>query len=217
MSTMRRERRLACPNWTLRSCTASVGGQRGAPYGDAAGRALLQGVRPPVGGQQPASRLDADDRKQCGRPGCAGSPQHSLRASGHHPCPVSIRALTAEQTLKGAGSASTMIEGLSAITLATHDMCRAVRFYQALGFELLFGGGEAAFTSFRVGTSYLNLIAQPAERQWSWWGRVIFYVGDVASIGPSGLLRCHREPQFTDQRPTSPRQRGPGASGRKRA
>jgi catechol 2,3-dioxygenase-like lactoylglutathione lyase family enzyme len=94
-----------------------------------------------------------------------------------------------------------MIEGLSAITLATHDMCRAVRFYQALGFELLFGGEAAAFTSFRVGTSYLNLIAQPAERQWSWWGRVIFYVGDVASIGPSGLLRCRREPQFTDQRP----------------
>ena len=29
-----------------------------------------------------------------------------------------------------------MIEGLSAITLATHDMRRAVRFYQALGFEL---------------------------------------------------------------------------------
>jgi catechol 2,3-dioxygenase-like lactoylglutathione lyase family enzyme len=45
-----------------------------------------------------------------------------------------------------------MIEGLSAITLATHDMCRAVRFYQALGFELLFGGEAAAFTSFRVGT-----------------------------------------------------------------
>src|SRR4051812_48571405 len=75
-----------------------------------------------------------------------------------------------------------MIEGLSAITLATHDMCRAVRFYQALGFELLFGGEAAAFTSFRVGTSYLNLIAQPAERQWSWWGRVIFYVGDVDGL-----------------------------------
>ena len=32
---------------------------------------------------------------------------------------------------------STMIEGLSAITLATHDMRRAVRVYQALGFEVL--------------------------------------------------------------------------------
>jgi hypothetical protein len=27
-----------------------------------------------------------------------------------------------------------------------------------------------SFTSFRAGTSYLNLIAQPAERHWSWWG-----------------------------------------------
>jgi catechol 2,3-dioxygenase-like lactoylglutathione lyase family enzyme len=75
-----------------------------------------------------------------------------------------------------------MIEGLSAITLATQDMRRAVRFYQALGFELLYGGEAAAFTSFRVGTSYLNLIAQPADRQWSWWGRVIFHVGDVDGL-----------------------------------
>ena len=68
-----------------------------------------------------------------------------------------------------------MIENISAITLATHDMARAVRFYRMLGFEVIFGGDEAAFTSFRAGTSYLNLIAQPAERTWSWWGRVIFY------------------------------------------
>src|SRR6516165_9888511 len=66
-----------------------------------------------------------------------------------------------------------MIESISAITLATHDMPRAVRFYRMLGFEVIFGGDEAAFTSFRAGTSYLNLIAQPAERTWSWWGRVI--------------------------------------------
>ncbi len=75
-----------------------------------------------------------------------------------------------------------MIEGLSAITLTTHDMRRAVRFYQALGFEILYGGEAAAFTSFRAGTSYLNLIAQSAERQWSWWGRVIFCVADVDGL-----------------------------------
>ena len=57
-----------------------------------------------------------------------------------------------------------MIEGISAITLATHDMSRAVRFYRMLGFEVIYGGDAAAFTSFRAGTSYLNLIAQPAER-----------------------------------------------------
>jgi len=75
-----------------------------------------------------------------------------------------------------------MIEGISAITLGTHEMPRAVRFYRALGFEVLHGGEESSFTSFRAGTNYLNLIAQPAERRWSWWGRVIFYVADVDAL-----------------------------------
>jgi catechol 2,3-dioxygenase-like lactoylglutathione lyase family enzyme len=75
-----------------------------------------------------------------------------------------------------------MIESISAITLATHDMSRAVRFYRMLGFKIIHGGEEAAFTSFRAGTSYLNLIAQPAERKWSWWGRVIFYQSDVDAL-----------------------------------
>lgn len=74
------------------------------------------------------------------------------------------------------------ITAISAITLATHDMARAVRFYRALGFPLLYGGESASFTSFRAGTGYLNLIAQPAERQWCWWGRVIFYVADVDAL-----------------------------------
>ena len=59
-----------------------------------------------------------------------------------------------------------MIEGISAVTLGTHEMPRAVQFYRALGFEVLHGGEESSFTSFRAGMSYLNLIAQPAERRW---------------------------------------------------
>src|SRR4051794_2410246 len=66
-----------------------------------------------------------------------------------------------------------LLTGISAITLATHDMARAVTFYQALGFALRYGGPDARFTSFHVGGGYLNLIAMPAERTWSWWGRVI--------------------------------------------
>jgi catechol 2,3-dioxygenase-like lactoylglutathione lyase family enzyme len=72
-----------------------------------------------------------------------------------------------------------MIEGISAVTLGTHEMPRAVRFYRALGFEVLHGGEESSFTSFRAGTSYLNLIAEPAEGRWSWWRRVIFYVAEL--------------------------------------
>ena len=41
-----------------------------------------------------------------------------------------------------------MIESISAITLATHDMARAVGFYRILGFDVINGGDDAAFTSF---------------------------------------------------------------------
>jgi uncharacterized glyoxalase superfamily protein PhnB len=75
-----------------------------------------------------------------------------------------------------------MFQCISAITLATHDMSRAVRFYRMLGFDLAYGGEQAAFTSFHVGGGHLNLIAQAAERQWSWWGRVIFYHDDVDAL-----------------------------------
>ena len=75
-----------------------------------------------------------------------------------------------------------MIEGIGAITLATHDMARAVSFYRMIGFDLTYGGDDAAFTSFRAGTGHLNLIVQPPERRWRWWGRVIFFVSDVDDL-----------------------------------
>src|SRR5436305_1656032 len=43
-----------------------------------------------------------------------------------------------------------------------------------LGFAMLYGGEDEAFTSFKAGRNFVNLIAQAAARQWSWWGRVIF-------------------------------------------
>ncbi len=79
-------------------------------------------------------------------------------------------------------TAMATIQGISAITLATHDMARAVQFYSSLGFVLRYGGENAAFSSFAAGTGYLNLIAQAPERGWSWWGRVIFYVADVDAL-----------------------------------
>ena len=63
-----------------------------------------------------------------------------------------------------------MIEGISAVTLGTHEMPRAVRFYRTLGFEVLHGGEDSSFTSFRAGSSYLNLITQPTGRHWTCWG-----------------------------------------------
>jgi catechol 2,3-dioxygenase-like lactoylglutathione lyase family enzyme len=73
------------------------------------------------------------------------------------------------------------IEALSAVTLATRDMARAVHFYQALGFSLKAGGAQAAFSSFALGHSFLNLIAEPHAPN-AWWGRVIIHVSDVDAM-----------------------------------
>ena len=73
------------------------------------------------------------------------------------------------------------IDSISAVTLATHDMARALRFYRALGFPLRYVDDAASFSSLSAGNACLNLIAQ-AERNWSWWGRIIFYVPDVDAL-----------------------------------
>lgn len=75
-----------------------------------------------------------------------------------------------------------MIENISAVTFATHDMARAVRFYRDLGFALKYGGENAGFTSFYAGPGFVNLIAQPADVRWTWWGRTIFHVDDVDAM-----------------------------------
>src|SRR3984893_6165137 len=75
-----------------------------------------------------------------------------------------------------------MIEGISAITLATHDMRRAVRFYRVLGFAMLYGGEDEDLARFKAGSNFVNLIAQPACRPWSWWGSVIFSPSDVDGL-----------------------------------
>jgi catechol 2,3-dioxygenase-like lactoylglutathione lyase family enzyme len=75
-----------------------------------------------------------------------------------------------------------MIQSISAITLATHDIARSVAFYQTLGFALKYGGPSAPFTSFHAGTGFLNLILAGPEHEWSWWGRAIFHVDDVDAV-----------------------------------
>ena len=110
---------------------------------------------------------------------------------------------------------------ISAVTLATQDMARAVRFYRALGFVQAYGGETAAFTSFRVGQGHVNLIRTAPGSSWSGWGRVIFYVDDVDAMfahararlrGPGSrertvgraLLPPHGSPTVTSCRSPSP-------------
>jgi len=79
--------------------------------------------------------------------------------------------------------ATSPIESVSGATLAVRDMGRSVAFYDALGFEMIYGGGEADFTSYRVGAGFHNLQRDP-----SWtpgpvvWGRIIFWVDDVDAL-----------------------------------
>ena len=74
------------------------------------------------------------------------------------------------------------IRSISAVTLATCDMKRAVRFYDALGFTRAHGGETGAFTSFRVGKGYLNLARVDGQSPSTSLGRVIFYVDDVDAM-----------------------------------
>lgn len=69
------------------------------------------------------------------------------------------------------------LEAISAVTLFTADMSRAVRFYRALGFPLRYGGESADFTSFHVGPGFLNLA--PGAPPTQLWGRTIIHVADV--------------------------------------
>jgi uncharacterized glyoxalase superfamily protein PhnB len=68
-------------------------------------------------------------------------------------------------------------------------MARAVRFYEALGFSMAYGGETAAFTSFRVGTGSLNLARAEDERPSTSRVRVIFYVDDVDAMYAHVLAR----------------------------
>jgi len=74
------------------------------------------------------------------------------------------------------------VEALSAVTFATHDMARSVRFYLTLGFRLRYGGESARFSSFAAGTGSLNITAEAPQRSWTWWGRAIFHVDDVDAL-----------------------------------
>jgi catechol 2,3-dioxygenase-like lactoylglutathione lyase family enzyme len=75
------------------------------------------------------------------------------------------------------------VESISAVTLVTVDMGAAVAFYRALGFRLLYGGDDASFTSYRVGTGYLNLqLDAGGARRGGVWGRVVLYVDDVDAM-----------------------------------
>lgn len=64
---------------------------------------------------------------------------------------------------------------INAITFVCVDMAASVRFYTALGFDVVYGGPDSPFTSLRIGTNFVNL-QHTGERPGTGWGRVVFHV-----------------------------------------
>ena len=64
---------------------------------------------------------------------------------------------------QGSFSETPLVEVISAVTLATTNMAESTRFYCLLGFELIYGGPEETFTSFRANKAYVNLILKSDE------------------------------------------------------
>lgn len=93
-----------------------------------------------------------------------------------------MSSLTTSQENQQPPDAAPAIQSINAITLATHDMTRAVRFYRLLGFTMRYGGAGTSFTSYTVGSGHLNLVLAGPEARWGWWGRTIFYVSDVDAL-----------------------------------
>lgn len=72
------------------------------------------------------------------------------------------------------------VERISAVTLVVRAMATSVAFYDSLGFERSYGGPDDAFTSYAIGSGYLNLQAiEGPPRPGSGWGRTVFWVADV--------------------------------------
>lgn len=67
------------------------------------------------------------------------------------------------------------IDEINAITLVVTDMAASVRFYNRLGFQTVYGGADAPFSSLSIGANFVNL-QRTGERPGVGWGRVIFHV-----------------------------------------
>ncbi len=67
------------------------------------------------------------------------------------------------------------------MTFAVRDMARSIAFYRKLGFELVYGGERAEFSSLKAGAAFVNLAASP-EYEHRGWGRAIFRVNDVDAL-----------------------------------
>jgi hypothetical protein len=65
------------------------------------------------------------------------------------------------------------------IALATHDMAKALCFYDAMGAVVPNGLEQASQATVRIGGLSIELVTEPPELTWSWWGRLVVAVPDL--------------------------------------
>jgi len=68
-----------------------------------------------------------------------------------------------------------IVREINAITLVVTEMARSVEFYTRLGFDIVYGGPDAPFTSLSIGANFVNL-QLAGHVPGTGWGRVIFHV-----------------------------------------
>jgi uncharacterized glyoxalase superfamily protein PhnB len=74
------------------------------------------------------------------------------------------------------------VESLSAITLATRDMTKALAFYDMLGFRVVWSAPDGSFATITAGTALINLSRATRNASWGDWGRYILHVDDVDAV-----------------------------------
>lgn len=83
---------------------------------------------------------------------------------------------------------------INAITLVATEMDASVGFYTDLGFDIVYGGHDASFTSLSIGPNFVNL-QRTGDVPGVGWGRVIFHVDSPDDVHDLAVAAGH-QPEF---------------------
>jgi len=87
------------------------------------------------------------------------------------------------------------VESLSAITLATHDMTKALAFYEVLGFRTVWAAPDGSFATINAGRAWVNIFRAEPDAEWGAWGRFVLHVDDVDAFHER-LIAAGYQPQM---------------------
>ena len=92
-----------------------------------------------------------------------------------------------------------VIQHISAVTFVVHDTARSIKFYEKLGFELLYGGDGTEFSSLKADEAFVNLVTS-SEYEHRWWAAPFF--GSMAWMRTTGY--CANEDYSFSRREIHP-------------